>query len=96
MASVPGDLAVDENEFGRVAVFERTRDGWQRTATPVGNAESGGGSGFAIDAEGDNAMIAAPKAIYLYEKRGRNWIKTAKALLRGDDSAFGSTAITGP
>lgn len=89
MASVPGDLATESNEFGRVAVFERTKDGWERTATLLGCQESGGDFGRAIDVAGNKAVIAGAKALYLYERRGSTWINTGRTILNSENAAFG-------
>lgn len=89
MASVPGDLATESNDFGRVAVFEQTKDGWQRTATLLGSEESGGDFGRAIDIAGHKAVIAAIKALYLYERRGATWVKTGKVILETENAGFG-------
>jgi len=89
MASIPGDLATEPNEFGRVAVFEKTATGWIRTATLLGTPEAGGTFGDRIDIEGDRAVIGAPKAIYLFEHRGSRWVQTAKVVLTSNETFFG-------
>ena len=89
MASVPGDLATESNDFGRVAVFEQMKDGWHRTATLLGSGESGGDFGRAIDIAGNKAVITGTKAIYLYERRGRTWVKIGRAILESENAAFG-------
>jgi hypothetical protein len=89
MASIPGDLATDPNEFGRVAVFEKTATGWIRTATLFGTLEAGGTFGERIDIEGDRAVIGGPKAIYLFEHHGSRWVQTAKVVLTSADTFFG-------
>jgi hypothetical protein len=89
MASMPGDLATDPNEFGRVAVFEKTKARWNRTATLLGAEESGGDFGRAIDIEADRAVVSGAKALYLYERRGRAWVQVGKTVLRSDDASFG-------
>lgn len=89
MASIPGDLATEPNEFGRVAVFEKTSAGWIRTATLLGTPEAGGTFGDRIDIEGNRAVIGGPKAIYLYEHHGSRWVQTAKVVLTSTDTFFG-------
>jgi FG-GAP repeat len=89
MASLPGDLASEPNEYGRVAVFDNTKQGWKRTATLIGTEESGGDFGRAIDIEGDHAVIAGAKAIYLFERRGHTWKQSAAAVLHRSSSYFG-------
>jgi hypothetical protein len=93
MASIPGDLATEPNEFGRVAVFEKTNSGWTRTATLIGTAESGGGFGSRIDIEGNRAVIGAAKAIYLFERRGPRWVQAARTVLAGEDSFVGKDIV---
>ena len=89
MAGIPGDLATDPNEFGRVAVFEKSETGWVRTATLLGTSESGGTFGDRIDIDGDRAVIGGPKAIYLFERRRSRWVQTAKVVLGSTDTFFG-------
>lgn len=91
MASIPGDLASEPNEFGRVAVFEQIGEEWQRTATFIGTEESGGDFGRAIDIEGGRAVIAASRALCLYERLKGEWIQVAKAPLRRSGLTFGSS-----
>jgi hypothetical protein len=89
MASIPGDLASEPNEFGRVAVFEKTNTEWARTATLIGTPEAGGIFGSRIDIEGNRAVIGGPKAIYLFERRKSGWAQTAKVVLTSADTFFG-------
>jgi hypothetical protein len=89
MASIPGDLATDPNEFGRVAVFEKSDTGWIRTATLIGTSEAGGTFGSRLDIEGNRAVIGGPKAIYLFERRKSGWMQTAKAVLGPGDTFVG-------
>jgi hypothetical protein len=93
IVSIPGDLASDPNEFGRVAIFEKTHSQWSRTATLIGTAESGGGYGGRLDVEGNRAVIGASKAIYLLERRGSHWVQAAKAVLPADDAFFGKDIV---
>jgi len=90
MASIPGDLATGPNEFGRVAVFEKTATGWIRTTTLLGTPEAGGSFGDRINIEGDRAVIGGPKAIYLFEHHGSRWVQTAKVVLTSTETFFGS------
>ena len=89
MVSIPGDLATEPNEFGRVAVFEKTNTEWIRTATLIGTPEAGGIFGSRIDIEGNRAVIGGPKAIYLFERRKSGWVQTAKVVLTSADTFFG-------
>jgi len=89
MASIPGDLATEPNEFGRVAVFEKTNTEWTRTSTLIGTPEAGGIFGSRIDIEGNRAVIGGPKAIYLFERRKSGWVQTAKVVLTSTDTFFG-------
>ena len=89
MASIPGDLATEPNEFGRVAVFEKRNAEWIRTATLIGTPEAGGTFGIRMDIEGSRAVIGGPKAIYLFERRQSGWVQTAKVVLTSADTFFG-------
>jgi len=89
MASIPGDLASGPNEFGRVAVFEKTSAGWVRTATLIGTAEAGGIFGSSLDIEGNQAIIGGPKAIYLFQRRTSGWVQAAKLVLGPADTFIG-------
>lgn len=89
MASIPGDLATEPNEFGRVAVFEKTNTAWTRTATLIGTPEAGGIFGSRMDIEGNRAVIGGPKAIYLFERRKSAWVQTAKVVLASVDTFIG-------
>jgi hypothetical protein len=91
MAGIPGDLATGSNDFGRVAVFERTAGAWERTDTLIGNAESGGNFGRAIDIDSDRAVIAASNAVYIYERSGRRWVRIAKATVDPTRAAFSNS-----
>jgi hypothetical protein len=93
MASIPGDLATEPNEFGRVAVFEERQSGWVRTATLVGTAESGGAYGSRMDIEGNRAVIGAGRAIYLLERRGPRWVQAARVILPASDELFGKDIV---
>lgn len=93
MASIPGDLATEPNEFGRVAVFEKRNGEWIRTATFIGTAEAGGTFGIPMDIEGNQAVIGGPKAIYLFERRQSGWAQAAKVVLGPLDTLFGKLDI---
>jgi hypothetical protein len=90
MASIPGSLATEPNDFGRVGVYQKTETGWIRTATLIGTLEAGGDFGQRIDIEGERAVIGGSKAIYLFEHHGSRWVQTAKAVLTSTDTFFGS------
>lgn len=89
MATIPGDIAVGENEFGRVGVYAKSDDGWIRTATLIGTEESGGGLGIGIDIEGGKAVVASPRALYLYTRGKSDWRQSATVVLRAPELSFG-------
>jgi hypothetical protein len=91
MASIPGDLTVGSNDFGRVAAFERTASTWRRTDTLIGNQESGGNFGRAIDIDSDRAVIVATNAVYVFEHRGKQWKRIAKATLDPAKATFSNS-----
>ncbi len=70
---------------GRVGVYTRSDEGWQRTATLNASNENDVEFGRSIDLDGDTAVIGAQSAVYVFNRRGKGkgWKQLARLTSTG-------------
>ncbi|HEX7003925.1 MAG TPA: hypothetical protein VF168_07045 [Trueperaceae bacterium] len=97
-----------EAESGAAYVFEASPEGWQRTALlRPDDAAQGARFGYSLDVEGNTIAVGAiyeasrghdAGAVYVFERAGGQWQRTAKLLPPGEaeDDHFGrSVSLAG-
>jgi hypothetical protein len=80
------------NGAGRVGVYTRAEDGWQRTATLNPSNENDTEFGRSIDLDRNTAVIGAQNAVYVFNRRGKDgrWRQLARLTSSSAQRTIGS------